>query len=151
MPRLSADRLATRRDFATNRHEHCGLVGTLSKGKKYGLLIRCEEAVDEGILLENRRKMCCFFATPPTRLHIEGRAALPYIPPVCSYQSLHSSPPRRQIDQYSFAKTKIAYQTLFLAERLQHRPNDDRAGGDDFFTAFFEPWQADAVCFLAAQ
>ena len=36
-------------DPATNRHEDCRLVGTLSKGKKYGLLIRCEEAVDEEI------------------------------------------------------------------------------------------------------
>lgn len=51
MTELSAGRLATRlRDFATNRHEYCGLVGTLCKGEKRGLLVRCEEAVDEGIL-----------------------------------------------------------------------------------------------------
>jgi hypothetical protein len=38
------------RDFATNCHEYCGLVGTFSKGKKCGLLVRCEETVDEGVL-----------------------------------------------------------------------------------------------------
>ena len=57
MTRRSADRLATRRDVATNRHEYCGLVGALSKGKKCGLLIRCEETVDEGVLCELRRRV----------------------------------------------------------------------------------------------
>ena len=51
MTGLSAGRLATRlRDFVTNCHEYCGLVGTLSKSKQRGLLVRCEEAVDEGVL-----------------------------------------------------------------------------------------------------
>ena len=58
MTGLSAGRLATRlRDFVTNCHEYCGLVGTLSKSKQRGLLVRCEEAVDEGVLCQLRRRM----------------------------------------------------------------------------------------------
>ena len=51
MTRLSAYSLAVRmHDFPTNHHEYCGLVRTLKKAKKRGLLVRCEEAVDEGVL-----------------------------------------------------------------------------------------------------
>lgn len=58
MTRLSADRLAIRlSDFTTNRHEYCGLVGTLGTGQKRGLLVRCEEAMDEGVLCELRRRV----------------------------------------------------------------------------------------------
>jgi hypothetical protein len=55
MTRLSADSLAAQiRDFPTNHHEYCGLVGTLKKAKKRGLLVRCEEAMDEGVLCQLR-------------------------------------------------------------------------------------------------
>ena len=58
MTRLSADSLAVRmRDFPTNHHEYCGLVRTLKKAKKRGLLVRCEEAMDEGVLCQLRRRV----------------------------------------------------------------------------------------------
>ena len=51
--------------------------------------------------------------------------------------SSYSSCPRCQVDQYPFAQTEIAYQTGLLRQRLHDCPDDNRAGGYDFFAAFF--------------
>jgi hypothetical protein len=42
------------RDFATNCHQYCGLMGTLSKGKRRGPLVRCKETMAEGVLCQLR-------------------------------------------------------------------------------------------------
>jgi hypothetical protein len=42
----------------------------------------------------------------------------------------------RKIDQHSLAQTQIADEYTWHLQRLHDRPNDDRAGGYDFLSAF---------------
>ena len=55
---------------------------------------------------------------------------------LCSYQLIANIMSASQVDQYSFAQPSITDQYTWHSECLHDRPDDDRAGGYDFFAAF---------------